>query len=152
MEKNLKKDFSEILEYAHMWNWAPDLFIVEKIYDEVPNSFSVLTPFLYVYLEELVRSMTKNQYGDRLDDENSKKAKRELGINLVKLAIENANDEEQRELLVKVKKYFKGSSIYDSGDNRNSTLHGYMHPRFWTKESFEKLVHEIASLSKYSGF
>ena len=46
MEKNLKKDFSEILEYAHMWNWAPDLFIVEKIYDEVPNSFSVLTPFL----------------------------------------------------------------------------------------------------------
>ena len=97
MEKNLKKDFSEILEYAHMWNWAPDLFIVEKIYDEVPNSFSVLTPFLYVYLEELVRSMTKNQYGVRLDDENSKKAKRELGINLVKLAIENANDEEQRE-------------------------------------------------------
>ena len=75
MEKNLKKDFSEILEYAHMWNWAPDLFIVEKIYDEVPNSFSVLTPFLYVYLEELVRSMTKNQYGVRLDDENSKKAK-----------------------------------------------------------------------------
>lgn len=152
MENNLKKDFSEILKYAHMWNWAPDLFIVEKIYDEVPNSFSVLTPFLYIYLEELVRSMTKNQYGFQLNDKDSKNVKRELGINLVKLAIENANNEEQKELLVKIKKYFKGSSIHDSGDNRNSTLHGYMHPRFWTKESFEELVHDIASLSKYSGF
>ena len=78
MENNLKKDFSEILKYAHMWNWAPDLFIVEKIYDEVPNSFSVLTPFLYIYLEELVRSMTKNQYGFQLNDKDSKNVKREL--------------------------------------------------------------------------
>lgn len=41
---------------------------------------------------------------------------------------------------------------FDNGNNRNSTLHGYMHSRFWIKESFEELIHFIACGSKYAGF
>ena len=51
-----------------------------------------------------------------------------------------------------MKKYFKDSTPDDSGNNRNSVAHGYMHSRFWTKESFEELIHDIARVSKHSGF
>lgn len=55
-------------------------------------------------------------------------------------------------LLEKIKDYYKQSTPLDNGNNRNSVDHGYMHPRFWTKESFETLIHDIAILSKYSKF
>ena len=56
------------------------------------------------------------------------------------------------EKLDKIEKYFENSTDLDSGDNRNSVDHGYMHPRFWTQESFESLIHDIAIMSKYSRF
>lgn len=40
-------DFDEICDYAHMWNWAPDWYMVKQIYTTFPDSYSVLTPFAY---------------------------------------------------------------------------------------------------------
>ena len=116
---NFNDDMEIILEYAHYWNWCPDLIEFQKIYNSFPNSFSVLTPFAYSYLEECIRSTTSD-YGIEILDE--------------------------------LKLYFNDSSSSDSGDNRNSVNHGYMHPINWSKESFEKLVHDIARISPYVKF
>lgn len=65
---------------------------------------------------------------------------------------ENNQNLEYMQRLNEIKKYFENSTDLDSGDNRNSVDHGYMHPRFWTQESFENLIHDIAQISKYSRF
>ena len=149
---SLKEDFKEILDYAHMWNWAPDISLMEEIYNNYTNSYSILTPFAYCYLEELIRSTT-SEYGRELLDNNSNPKKRKVGLKLIKLAQEeNKDDIHYIDLLNEIKKYYKFSTAEDSGDNRNSVNHGYMHPRFWSKESFEELIHDIARLSKYSKF
>ena len=149
---NLKDDFKEILDYAHMWNWAPDLALMKDIYDIFENSFSILTPFAYSYLEELIRSTT-SEYGREFVDKNGKPRKRKSGLALIQLAqTENSENKEYVELLNEIKCYFSFSTSLDSGNNRNSVDHGYMHPRFWTQESFETLIHDIARLSKYSKF
>ena len=46
---SIEKDFDEILDYAHMWHWAPDWALVKDVYKKEPLSFSVLTPFAYTY-------------------------------------------------------------------------------------------------------
>ena len=66
--------------------------------------------------------------------------------------LENNKNLEYMQRLNEIKKYFENSTDLDSGDNRNSVDHGYMHPRFWTQESFENLIHDIAQISKYSRF
>lgn len=148
----LEDDFKEILRYAHMWNWYPDLSLMQDIYNQFDNSFSVLTPFAYCYLEELIRSTT-SEYGRDFLDKNGKPKRRRLGISLIELAQkENSGNKEYVNLLEKIKDYYKLSTPLDNGNNRNSVDHGYMHPRFWTKESFETLIHDIAILSKYSKF
>lgn len=149
---NINDDFQEILSYAHYWNWAPDWEIVKEIYQKIPNSYSVLTPFAYSYLEELVRSTT-TQYGREFLDEKGKPERRKVGLGLLKLAKEeNSKNTNYIEMLDELKKYFEESTDLDCGNNRNSVDHGYMHPRFWTKESFEKLIHNIARISKYAKF
>ena len=150
---NLDNDFNEILDYAHWINWYPDISLMKQIYKQYEDSYSILTPFAYCYLEELIRSTT-SQYGrELLPDKNGKDIKRAVGNKLIDLAIkENKDNKEYIELLNKMRKYYKKSSAEDSGDNRNSVDHGYMHPRFWSKESFENLIHDIATLSKYSHF
>ena len=55
---NIEKDFEEIENYAHFWDWLPDWNIVEKIYKTYQDSYSVLAPFTYAYLEELIRTLT----------------------------------------------------------------------------------------------
>lgn len=149
---NINDEFKEILDYAHMWNWAPDISLMQEIYNKFDNSYSILTPFAYCYLEELIRSTT-SEYGREFLDKDGKPKMRKLGIALIKLAQdENKNNTEYIKLLDEVKEYYKQSTPLDSGNNRNSVDHGYMHPRFWTQESFEKLIHDIAILSKYSKF
>lgn len=146
-------DFDEICEYAHMWNWAPDWHMVKQIYSAFPDSYSILTPFAYTYLEELIRSTT-SEYGIPLLDREGKKNNIKVGLKLVNLAIkENSENQEYVELLEKAKKYIK----YDYDDSheengRNKVLHGHLHPRFWSKEDFEKLIHDIAELSPFAGF
>lgn len=146
-------DFDEICDYAHMWNWAPDWYMVKQIYTAFPDSYSVLTPFAYTYLEELIRSTT-SEYGVPLLDREGKKNSIKVGLKLVNLAIkENSENQEYVELLEKVKKHFK----YDYNDlheenGRNKDLHGHLHPRFWSKEDFEKLILDIAEMSQFAGF
>lgn len=74
---NITNDFQEILYYAHYWNWAPDWLVVKNIYEKIPESYSVLTPFAYAYLEELIRSTT-SEYGRELLDENGNPKRRKL--------------------------------------------------------------------------
>lgn len=151
MDSEVKKAFSTIEDYAHMWNWLPDIDVACKIYEQFPNSFSVLTPFMYAYMEEVIRSTT-SEYGI-VFLKNGKPSGRKTGISLIKLAIkENPEKEDYIAILNDVKNYFKGSNEHDKGDNRNSTLHGYMHAGYWTKDSFETLVKDIARLSPYAGF
>ena len=126
--------------------------MVQEVYQTVPNSFSVLTPFAYSYLEELIRSTT-SEYGIEILDDSGKPKRRKVGIGLINFAIsENSNNPDYVALLEKTKAYFSSSNPIDKGDNRNNVVHGYMHPRFWDKESFERLLHDIATLSKYSKF
>jgi hypothetical protein len=144
--------FEEIMQYSHFWNWVPDWQVAKNIYEAFPNSYSVLTPFAYSYLEELIRSTT-SEYGITTYDENEKPKMRKVGVRLINLAIEeNKENLEYVKLLEEIKAYFSFSKPTDEGDNRNSVVHGFMHPRFWNDESFEKLVFDIASLSKFADF
>lgn len=147
---DIEKDFSEIANYAHMWHWLPDWTIVEDIYKIFPDAYSVLTPFAYTYLEELIRSLTSD-YIKPIQDKDGKSNKR-VEMKLINLAISENDNEELINMLQEYKKYFGVIKETDRGDNRNSVNHGIMHPNTWTKESFEKLIHDIARISKYAKF
>ena len=104
---NINDEFKEILDYAHMWNWAPDISLMQEIYNKFDNSYSILTPFAYCYLEELIRSTT-SEYGREFLDKDGKPKMRKLGIALIKLAQdENKNNTEYIKLLDEVKEYYK---------------------------------------------
>lgn len=118
-----------------------------------PDSYSILTPFAYTYLEELIRSTT-SEYGVPLLNREGKKNNIKVGIKLVNLAIrENNENEPYVKLLEKAKKYFRYNYDDPHDENgRNTVLHGHLHPRFWDKDEFEKLIHFIAEMSPYPGF
>ncbi len=148
----LENEFKEIMEYAHFWNWLPDWDLVKKIYIEFPDSYSVLLPFAYSYLEEVIRSTT-SEYGREVINEKGNEINRKTGIDLINLAIhQNREKNEYVSFLKELKKYFIKSKSDDEGNNRNSVSHGYMHPRFWNKETFERLICDIATISKYARF
>lgn len=46
--------------YAHRRLWAPDLALVQSEYLRNDLLYSVFTPFMYTYLEFLIRSMTES--------------------------------------------------------------------------------------------
>lgn len=150
---SLNNDFTEIMRYAHYWNWLPDWGIVEEVYAKFPDSYSILTPFAYAYLEELIRSTTSD-YGIQYYDKEGNVNRKKVGIKIIELAIAENKDKngDLVLLLEKVKVYFTESSPLNRGDNRNSVLHGYMHSRFWDKDAFEDLVHNIGLISKHAGF
>lgn len=150
----LDEAFNEIYNFAHMRNWGPDRDILRRVYQVYPDSYSVLTPFAYSYLEELIRSTT-SEYGRELfNTDGTSKRYRKVGTKLIDLAIEEnkVSKPEFVKILPEIKSYFSQSGPYDIGDNRNSVAHGYMHPRFWDQRSFERLIFDIAKLSKYAGF
>ncbi len=146
------EDFDEIINYAHFWNWAPDWGVIKEIYNKVPNSYSVLTPFAYSYLEEMIRTTTSD-YELPFFDCNGQPLKVRVGMNLIKFAMEeNQDNSEYVKLHEGVKKHFKYTHACGDENGRNKVLHGRSHPRFWSKEFFEQLIHEIAVLSKFSRF
>lgn len=153
MSNSISDSFEEIMLYSHFWNWAPDWQVVQDVYKVFPNAFSVLTPFAYSYLEELIRSNT-SEYGFEIYDKNGKPKKRNVGMDLIKLAIKENKHKKPEfvSILQEIQTYYYDSKRSDEGDNRHSVAHGYMHPRFWSKESFEKLIHDTARLSKFAGF
>ena len=75
-------------------------------------------------------------------------------MSIVNLAIEEnkVNKPELVLILEQIKSYYYNSKVTDEGDNRHSVAHGYMHPRFWSKESFEQLIFDISKISKFAGF
>ena len=149
---DLDNDFQMILDYAHFWNWLPDWNIVKDIYRVFPKSYSILTPFAYSYLEELIRSTT-SEYAIGLHDKHGNPRRIKVGYALIELAInENQNNMDLVELLKQSKQYFKSSDFSEGGENRNNVNHGYMPPKYWEKESFENLIHFIATFSKFAGF
>lgn len=149
---SIEEDFNKILETAHIYDWKPDIQIAKEIYFKFPDSYSVLTPFFYSYLEETIRSTT-SEYGKEIYNKDGTLKWRKTGIPLIELAInENIKNEEYVKLLKDLKTYFQPSASTDHGNNRASTIHGYMHSIFWTKENFEKLIHDIARLSKYANY
>lgn len=147
MKKDLEEVFNEIINHSHFWNWCPDIVLTKKIYKQFPDSYAILTPFMYSLLEEIIRSTT-SEYGRQLNGE-----RKSVGMKLIDLAInENRNNEEYLNCLNEIEVYFKYSSMSDEGDNRNSVVHGYLHSRFWSQESFEQLLIDISRISKFSGF
>ena len=127
------EDIDQIIDYAHFWNWN----VVKEIYQKVPDSYSVLMPFAYAYLEEMIRTTTSD-YGLPLFDRDKKPVKVKVGMALINLAKqENQDNAEYLELLE---------------NGRNRVMHGRVHPRFWSQEVFEDLIRDIAELSKYSKF
>ena len=150
----LSNAFDEIYKYTHVWKWGPDWDICKRIYDTFPDSYSVLTPFAYSYLEELIRSTTSEYGRELIDKSGNLKKHRNVGTKLINLAIEEnkLTKPDYVKILDEIKPYFSHSEPTDIGDNRNSVHHGYMHPRFWEQESFERLIIDIARLSKFAGF
>lgn len=150
---DISNDFEKIIENSHFWNWVPDWVLVRDIYNNFDNSYSVLTPFAFSYLEELIRSMTTDYSKEKMDKFGNP-IRHIVGMSLINLAIKQneQGDERKFKLILATKQYFEESNSDDKGDNRHSTQHGYMHPRFWNKDSFEKLIHHIALLSEFSGF
>lgn len=131
----LQEDFNQIIDYAHFWNWAPDWGEVQRIYEKFPDSFSVLTPFAYSYLEELNRTTTSD-YGLPLFDRNGQPVKVNVGMKLISLAIaENQNNQEYVKVLEETKKYFKYIKVNNDENGRNRVMHGFVHPRFWSKRT-----------------
>ena len=55
-------------------------------------------------------------------------------------------------ILPEIKLYFSSSESKDIRDNRNSVVHGYIHSRFWDKNSFERIIFDIVRLSKVVRF
>lgn len=149
----LSDAFEEIIQYAHFWNWVPGWQLAKEIYSKFRNSYSVLSPFAYSYLEELIRSTT-SEYGIEVIDENGQPRSRRVGMKLIDLAIAE-NMQKRPEFIIileEIKFYYYKSKDTDTGDNRHGVAHGYMHPRYWDQESFEKLIFDIARTSKYAGF
>ena len=149
---SIQEDFNEIIKYAHFWNWSPDWQVVKEIYHLKPESYSVLTPFAYTYLEEMIRSST-TEYGLPPFDRNGQRNIFKTGIYLINLAInENKSNQEYVNLLEKAKNYFTYTKNKANENGRNKVMHGHIHPRFWYQEDFEELIHFIALLSKHSKF
>lgn len=125
--------------------------LLKKFYKKFPDAYAILTPFAYAYLEELIRTLTSD-YMIPVQDRDGNQNNKKVGMKLINLAINENQDVELIKILEEYKKYFKNIEMTNKGDNRHAVNHGIMHPNSWTKENFEKLIHDIARLSKYSKF
>ncbi len=144
----VKKDFEVIVDNVDN-HWRVDWELAKKIYEVESESYSVLEPFAYSYLEYLIRYKT-SQCGDNICDKNGKRIRQKVSNNLIALAKEeNKENKELCMLLDELKKYFRPVSPGNKGDNRHSVMHGITLPINWNKKEFESLIHDIARLSKY---
>ncbi|PHM02942.1 hypothetical protein EV52_13755 [Lactiplantibacillus plantarum] len=141
------KYFSEIEYAAHTQNWLNDIRMARDLFTHDSDVYVILFPFMYTVLEDVIRSSTDN-YGQLKSGENNDDKK--VGNGLIKFAIENSVDDEQRHLLEEIKKKYYGKFDLDlSGGNRNNVLHGVVPPYYWTKEDFQDLMKNIAAISRY---
>lgn len=66
--------------------------------------------------------------------------------------LENKDNTEYIIDLERIKKHFKYMGVSSDQNGRIRVIHGRIHTRFWSKEAFELLIHEIVELSKHSRF
>lgn len=153
IEEKILKALDIIRDYSHWRFWAPDWILAKDIYESFPNSYSILTPFAYSYLEEVIRSMTTD-YPRKLPNEDGEHSIRHYsGCKLIDLAVkENHEKTDLLPLLQTSRKYFEKSKFIDKGDNRHSVAHGYLPPWYWEAETFEDLILHIAELSPFANF
>lgn len=145
-------DLDVMWGHSHYWNWSPDWLVVKEVYEKVPTAYSVLMPFTYSYFEEMIRSTT-SEYSCPLFDRNGDPVKVKVGMALINMAIEeNKENSEYVALLEKAKKYFKYTENSNDENGRNRVMHGRVHPRFWSQEDFENLIHDIAEMSPFAQF
>ncbi|ACT63408.1 hypothetical protein [Lactiplantibacillus plantarum] len=102
------KYFSEIEYAAHTQNWLNDIRMARDLFTHDSDVYVILFPFMYTVLEDVIRSSTDN-YGQLKSGENNDDKK--VGNGLIKFAIENSVDDEQRHLLEEIKKSITESSI-----------------------------------------
>lgn len=145
-------DLYDIKDTAHFWNWAPDLHVVIEIYESRDDAYSILLPFMFTYLEELIRSTT-SEYG-MLDPRNSTNRRKKVGKQLIRLAIkENFSNLNLVKVLEKIAdKHYGGFNPFEYGENRNNVGHGVVHPKAWSEENFQSVVRDVAELAPYAGF
>ena len=107
----LNEPFDEIYNHTHMWNWGPDWEILRRVYLAFPNSYSILTPFAYSYLEELIRSTTSEYGRELVNTDRTSKEYRKVGTKLIDLAIEENKviKPEFVKILPEIKSYFSQS-------------------------------------------
>lgn len=150
--KEIEKNFNKILEHTHLFNWFPDWKVLIEVYKSFDNSYSVLLPFCYTYLEELIRTMTTEYEIDIINYKGEKQSIK-TGISLINLAIhENKDNIELVKKLKESKQFFDFSVKNLGGNNRNNVMHGHIHPRLWKNENFENLISFIASISEFARF
>ena len=119
-------DFDLILDYAHMWNWVPDWYLAQSIYKKFPESYSILTPFAYSYLEEMIRTTTSD-YELPLFDRDKQPVKVSVGMALIALAIkENQNNPDYVALLEQAKRHFKYTQISMKMDETALCTEGFI--------------------------
>ena len=92
---------------------------------------------------ENFRALLQNHMGeeDYLDfkkewESNEKTSKHILAMENKKFQILYREKIDYVSDLKELKKCFIKSKSDDEGNNRNNVIHGYMHPRFWDKETF----------------
>lgn len=110
-------------------------------------------PFVYSYLEDLIRSLTSMEYGfeaknDKVKVNNSKSISKTIDLAIE----ENKGNEKLISELEKIKKRFlrlKDTDLFGNGYNRNSVAHGLLPPYYYSEDEFESLIKGVASLSNF---
>jgi len=77
-------DFDLILDYAHMWNWTPDWYLAQSIYKKFPKSYSILTPFAFLFGRKI--RTTTSDYELPLFDRDKLPVTVSVGMALIALA------------------------------------------------------------------
>jgi hypothetical protein len=118
---------------------------------KIPDSFQVLIPFAYSYLEDIVRSMTSTEYGVENKDGKFRVKCSKTIFDVIDQAIkENEKNENLVLALENIRKRFshlKSINLFDNGGNRNSVAHGFLPPYYYSEDEFERLIKDIASIS-----
>lgn len=148
--KEINKDLKTIEKYAHANHWLYDWTLLHRLYISEPDTYSLFTPFAFSYLEELIRSTT-SKYSLTREEMTELRFNRVYGTKIINCAIkENKGNKELVKALEDCKQYYLPSEIDSEKGKRNSVMHGYLPPLYWSKDSFEVLIHKIAEISRYS--
>lgn len=142
MNKEIIKKLNIIKDHCRT-EWAYDIEVAIEMYPKYERLYAVLTPFMYVLLEDCVRELTSEGYA--LIKENDR---RQIGWHLLKLAVkENGENEKLKSFLLCIQeKYYQKAHLTAYGSSRNTVAHAFSRPYNWSEDSFFNLVTDISEL------